>query len=278
MGVGIRTVDMIQLIIVIIGSLIVSAAFNLFLIPHNIISGGLSGIALMLGLVTPFNTGVINFLLNLPLLLLGVFTLGKRFVVLTIISVVVTSLGLYWIPVFLVSNEPILSSIFGGILVGAGVGMILRASASSGGIDIIAILLTKKKDIPLGIILSSLNGMIVIISGFIFGWDAALNTLIGIYATGKVIDMIHTKHIKLTVMIVTEKGEELTERMLASLYRGITILDGKGAYTNGKKNVLMTVITRYQLTDIKRLINEVDPHAFVNIMETTEVIGAFDRS
>ena len=155
--------------------------------------------------------------------------------------------------------------------------MILRASGSSGGFDILAVLLTRK-DIPLGSILSGLNAIVVIFSGFIFGWDSALNTLIGIYASGKVIDTIHTSHIKLTLMIVTKKGEEIQKKLLENFFRGITIMDGYGAYTGENKKILMTVITRYQLTDIKKLINETDPQAFVNITETKEVLGSFDRS
>ncbi|MCQ6275051.1 YitT family protein [Bacillus sp. V3B] len=270
--------DKFHLIMVVIGSLIISGAFNLFFIPHNILSGGLSGIAIMLGLITPFHTGLLNFILNLPLLIIGIYKLGKRFICYTIVSVLATSVGLYFIPIVPISSEPILSSIFGGVISGIGIAMIFRASGSSGGMDIIALLLTKKRDLPLGTILSGLNAIVVVVSGFIFGWDAALHTLVGIYATGKVVDAIHTKHIKLTLMIVTQKGDEIKGKMLANLYRGITIMDGQGAYSGEQRKILMTVITRYQLTDVKLLINEIDPHAFVNITETKEVLGAFDRN
>ncbi|MGE6260731.1 YitT family protein [Heyndrickxia sporothermodurans] len=267
-----------RIITIIIGSLLVSVAYNLFLIPHEILSSGLSGIAIMLGLITPFNTGVLNFLLNLPLLIIGVFKLGKRFILYTILSVVIISLGLYIVPIKQVSTEPILSSLFGGVLTGIGVGLIFRASASSGGFDILAMLLNKKKEFPLGAILSAMNGVVVIISGFIFGWDAALNTMVAIYATGKMVDMVHTKHIKLTLMIVTSKGNEMKEKLLANVYRGITLIDGEGAYSGQGRKILMTVITRYQLTEIKELIKEIDPNAFVNITETTEVMGSFHRN
>jgi uncharacterized membrane-anchored protein YitT (DUF2179 family) len=273
-----RPSDKLHLTMIIIGSLIISGAFNLFFIPHNILSGGLSGIAIMLGLLTPFDTGSLNFILNLPLLIIGIYKLGKRFICYTIVSVLVTSAGLYFIPIVPISSEPILSSIFGGVISGIGIAIIFRASGSSGGMDIIALLLTKKKDLPLGTILSGLNAIVVIISGFIFGWDAALHTLVGIYAAGKVVDTIHTNHIKLTLMIVTQKGDEIKEKMLANFYRGITIIDGQGAYSGKQRKILMTVITRYQLTDVKLLINEIDPQAFVNITETKEVMGAFDRS
>lgn len=261
-----------------LGSAIIGAAYNFFLIPHHILSAGISGVAILLGIITPINTGVLNFLLNLPLLILGVLKLGKQFIGYTILSVVVISVSLYVIPVQPLSSDPILSSLFGGVISGIGVGIVFRESGSTGGFDIIAMLLSKKNDFPLGSFLSALNAVVVVISGFVFSWDAALYTMVAIYATGKVIDTLYTKHIKLTLMIVTGKGEELKEKLLSNLYRGITMIDGKGAYTGENRSILMTVITRYQLTEVKNLIHEIDQQAFVNITETTEVIGYFHRS
>ncbi|MBS4172267.1 YitT family protein [Bacillus sp. FJAT-49736] len=262
---------------IIIGSLIVGFAYNFFLIPHHILSSGLSGIAIMLSFITPINTGIFNFLLNFPLLALGFFKLGKRFVFYTILSVVMLSVGLYVIPIVKITTEPLLSSLAGGVLTGIGIGLIFRASGSSGGFDIIAMLLTKKKDFPLGSVISAMNALIVIISGFIFTWDAALNTMVAIYATGKVIDTIHTKHIKLTLTIVTKKGEEMKDKLLENLYRGVTLMNGEGAYSGEERKILMTVITRYQLSDVKKIIMETDQEAFVNITETQEVMGLFHR-
>ena len=260
-----------------IGSVLVAVAYNLFLIPHLILSSGLSGLAIMFGIITPVNTGILNFLMNLPLLILGYLKLGRRFITYTILSVVVISISLYLIPVHGISTEPILSSLFGGIISGIGIGIVFRASGSSGGFDIIAMLLAKKSDFPLGTLLSVMNAVVVVISGFIFGWDAALYTLISIYAAGKVIDTIHSNHIKLTLMIVTKKSDEMKTKLLTNLYRGITVMDGEGAYSGEKSKVMMTVITRYQLTDVKTMIKEVDPNAFVNITETAEVMGMFHK-
>ncbi len=266
-----------QILLVIAGAMLVAVAYNFFLIPHEILSSGLSGIAIMLGILTPINTGVLNLLLNLPLLVLGVIKLGKRFIAYTILSVVALSVFLYIVPVVELSTEPILSSLFGGVLTGAGVGITFRASASSGGFDIIAMLLARKKDFPLGTLLSIMNAGVILIAGFLFSWDAALSTLIAIYATGKVVDTIHTKHIKLTLNIVTSKGDEICEKLLKRLYRGITVIDAKGAYSGESRTVLMTVITRYQLNEVKQVIHETDPTAFVNITQTVEVVGLFHR-
>lgn len=269
---------MYRILIVIIGSIIIGAAFNLFLIPHQILSAGISGIAILFGIITPVNTGILNFLLNLPLLILGIYKLGKGFIGYTILSVITLSVSLYFIPVTAISTEPILSSLYGGVISGVGIGMVFRASGSTGGFDIVAMLLAKKTDYPLGSFLSAINAVVVLISGFVFNWDAALNTMIGIYVSGRVIDTIYTNHIKLTLMIVTTKGDEMKDKLLSNLYRGITIIDGKGAYTGESRNILMTVITRYQLSEVKAIINEIDKSAFVNITQTTEVLGYFDRS
>jgi len=266
-----------NIVIITLSSILVALAYNLLLIPHEILSGGLSGIAIMLGIITPLNTGVLNLLLNLPLLIIGVLKLGKRFIGYTILSVVVLSISLYIIPVYKATQDPILASLFGGVIVGLGLGLIFRAAGSSGGFDIIAMLLSRKRDFPLGTLISAMNGIVVAISGFVFSWDAALLTLVSIYATGKVVDTIHTSHIKLTLMIITSKGEEVKQQLLEKLHRGVTIMDAKGAYSGEGRKVLITVITRYQLADVKGLIKNADAKAFVNILQTTEVIGVFDR-
>lgn len=272
-----RGIVMRNMIVITLSSILVAFAYNFLLIPHEILSGGLSGIAIMLGIVTPLNTGVLNLLLNLPLLIIGVMKLGKRFIGYTILSVAVLSISLYIIPIYKATQEPILASLFGGVIVGIGAGMIFRASGSSGGFDIIAMLLSRKRDFPLGALISGMNGIVVAISGFVFSWDAALLTLVSIYATGKVVDTIHTSHIKLTLMIITGKGEEVKQQLLAKLHRGVTVMDAKGAYSGEGRKVLITVITRYQLAEVKSMIKETDAKAFVNILQTTEVIGVFDR-
>jgi uncharacterized membrane-anchored protein YitT (DUF2179 family) len=138
-------------------------------------------------------------------------------------------------------------------------------------------LLTRRKDFPMGTLLFAMNSIVILLSGFLFSWDAALNTLVSIYALGKVIDKVHTHHVKLTLMIITRKGEEVKQHLLKNVYRGVTVIDSVGGYSNEKSNVILTVISRYELTEVKTLIEEIDPDAFVNITETLEVMGLFHR-
>jgi uncharacterized membrane-anchored protein YitT (DUF2179 family) len=266
-----------QVIGMIIGSLIIVVAYNLFLIPHEVLSSGLSGISMILGMLTPLNTGIANFLLNLPLLIMGYKILGKKFIMNSIFSVLIISLGLYLVPVYAIAKDTILSSIFGGALTGLGVGLVFRCSGSTGGFDIIGMIVSRKRDFPMGTLLSAMNAVVILISGFLFDWDSALNTLVSIFVTGKVVDAIYTDHSKLTLMIITNKGDEMREHLLTNLYRGLTIIDGVGGYSNDKRNILMTVISRYELNEAKNLITEVDTSAFVNITETIEVMGLFHR-
>lgn len=262
---------------IVIGSIIVSLAFNLFLIPHEIMSSGISGLSIILAMLSSINAGVFNFLLNLPLLIIGYLKLGRRFILYTILSVVTISLTLYLIPVEAIAVSPILSSIFGGALAGLGIGIIFRSSGSSGGFDIIGMLLARRNDFPLGTLLFAMNSIVILLSGFLFSWDTALNTLVSIYATGKVIDKVHTHHVKLTLMIITKKGDEVKQHLLKNVYRGVTVVDSVGGYSNEKSKILITVISRYELTEVKSLIEEIDSDAFVNITETLEVMGLFHR-
>ena len=266
-----------QIVGMILGSLIVVVAFNLFLIPHEVLSSGLSGISMILGMISPVNTGVANFLLNFPLLIIGYKMLGKKFILNSIFSVIIISIGLYLVPIYAIADDKILSSLFGGALTGLGVGIVFRCSGSTGGFDIIGMIVARKRDFPIGVLLSGMNAVVIVISGFLFDWDSALYTLVSIFVTGKVVDAIYTDHAKLTLMIITDKGEEMRNHLLTNLYRGLTIMDGVGGYSNNQRNVMITVISRYELNEVKNLITEVDPVAFVNITETIEVMGLFHR-
>ncbi|MBX0315216.1 YitT family protein [Planococcus glaciei] len=263
--------------IIFLGSLLLGVAFNMFLLPHEILSGGITGIAMILSLMLPVNAGIWLILLNIPVLVLGWMKLGKTFILNSIFSVAVTSISMLYIPVMKVTEDALLSSVFGGVLVGIGVGFIIRFYGSTGGFDVIGLLLTMKRDIPLGFLVFGLNSLVVFVSGFIFTWELAMYTMASIYITGLVVDRIHTRHIKLSLMVVTSKGDAVKKQLLEHLYRGITVTDGEGAYSGNKVKVLYSVISRYELAYVRPLIKEIDPNAFVSISETMEVMGNFRK-
>lgn len=264
-------------LIIFAGSVLLGLAFNMFLLPHEILSGGITGVAMIFSLMTPINAGVWLLLLNIPILVLGWMKLGKMFILNSVYSVAVTSVTMLYIPVMKLTEDALLSSVFGGVLVGIGVGFIIRFYGSTGGFDVVGLLLTMKRDIPLGFMVFGLNSLVVFVSGFIFSWELAMYTMASIYITGLVVDRIHTRHIKLSLMVVTTQGDAVKQKMLSNLYRGITVTDGEGAYSGNKVKVLYTVITRYELAHVRPLIKEIDPHAFVSITETMEVMGNFRR-
>ena len=186
-------------LIVVLGSLIVAFAFNCFLVPFGILSSGISGIAILLGLFTPLISGLLNLVLNLPLIVLGYYKLGKTITINTWFVSFRSSAFLYVIPVVAVTDNIMLSTVFGGGIGGLGVGLILKYSGTSGGLDIIAIIVSRTSSFSIGLLLTGMNGIIVLLSGFVFNWEIALYTLLSIYITGKMIDTIFTDHVKLTM-------------------------------------------------------------------------------
>jgi uncharacterized membrane-anchored protein YitT (DUF2179 family) len=137
--------------------------------------------------------------------------------------------------------------------------------------------LSRMKDKPIGPYMFIFNGIIIITAGFLFGWEKALYTLVTLYTSTRVIDTIHTRHAKLTAMIITKKADEMKKAIHASLVRGITMIPAKGAFSNETRDMLMIVITRYELFDLERIIHDVDPNAFTNIVQTTGVYGFFRK-
>jgi uncharacterized membrane-anchored protein YitT (DUF2179 family) len=272
-----------KVIVVILGAFLNAISINLFLIPANVYSSGFAGIAQLLSKVltqyTPITVsmGFLLLLLNIPVAILGWKKVGKSFTLYSFISVLVTSFFLEIIPVKQLSHDILLNAVFGGVILAVGVGFTLKWGASTGGLDIIAMVLSRLKDKPVGIYMFTLNAIIIVTAGFLYGWEKALYTLVTLYASTRVIDAIHTRHEKLTAIIITRNGEELKKAIQSKLVRGITTLPAKGAYTNEMKDMLMIVITRYELFDLERVIKEVDPSAFTNIIETASVVGFFRK-
>ncbi|WP_182101558.1 YitT family protein [Niallia taxi] len=265
-------------LIIIFASALVGFAYNMFLIPHEVLSSGVTGIAFIIGLlVKGVNAGVMIALLNVPILIVAYKTLGRKLVLYSVLSVTVTSLSMQFIPKIPVASDPILSAVFGGAIAGIGGGLIFKNSGTSGGFDVIGLIIMQKKEVPLGTIFFVLNALVVFVAGFLFDWDRALYTMASIFVSGKVIDAIYTSHIKLTLTIITGKGEAIRQELLAHVLRGITVWGGTGAYSKQEREVLYMVITRYELGDIKEIIKRIDPNAFVNITQTVGVMGVFRK-
>ncbi|MGP7817951.1 YitT family protein [Niallia sp. 01092] len=266
-----------KLSVVIMGALLNAIAMNCFLIPADVYASGFAGVAQLIARITPLSTGILLFLLNIPVAILGWMKVGKSFTLYSFLSVVFMSFFLEIIPVNAYADDILLNAVFGGVISAVGVGFTLKWGASSGGMDIVAMILSRVQDKPVGTYFFTLNSIIILTAGYLYGWEKALYTLVTLYAATRVIDAIHTRHQKLTVMIVTKKSDELKIAIHEKLVRGITMIPAKGAFSNEERNMMMIVITRYELFDLERIIKEVDPNAFTNIVQTTAIFGFFRK-
>lgn len=272
-----------RIIVVIIGAFLNAISLNFFLIGANVYASGFAGAAQLISSVfndfigISIGTGIFLLLLNLPVFVLGWFKVGKGFTIYSIISVLFTTAFLEFMPEIVLSNDIILNAVFGGLIAGVGVGISLKVGASTGGMDIVAMVLSRLNDKPVGTYFMTLNSVIIALAGILYLPENALYTLITLYVTTRVIDAIHTRHVKLTVMIITQKAEILQQAIHSKFVRGITILPAKGAYTKTEKNMLYLVITRYELYDLEKIIAENDPEAFTNVVQTNDVYGSFRR-
>ncbi|WP_173916972.1 YitT family protein [Halobacillus sp. Marseille-Q1614] len=273
-----------RILIVVFGAVLNALSLNLFLIEANVYASGFTGVAqLLTSIFQDFlniqgvSTGLILFILNIPVAILGWFKVGKGFTIYSALSVAFTTLFLELIPIQQLSEDIILNAVFGGVIGGLGVGITLKWGASTGGLDIIAMILSRLKDRPIGIYFLIINSVIIAFAGILYLPENALYTLLTLYVTTRVIDAIHTRHEKLTAMIITTKAPDLEKAIHARMVRGITTLPAKGAFTQQDKNMLVMVITRYELYDLQHIISEVDPQAFTNIIQTTGIFGLFRK-
>lgn len=268
--------------IVLIGAAVIQAvALNEFLIPNDIFSGGFNGIAQLMSWASnsifhvSLSTGLFILLINIPIGAIGLWKIGPQFTVLSFLNSMLTSILTIVIPVSKVASNSLLASLFGGVLVGASIGLTFKFGFSTGGMDIVAMVVQKINGKSIGTIAMSINTVIVAVAGLNIGWNNAMYTIIGIYATSRVIDMIHTRHQKLTAFIVTDQADAVIAALHAELIRGITILPSQGAYSRQDSKTLMMVISRYELYQMEQIVKEVDNDAFINLVNTVTLAGNF---
>ena len=263
-------------------ALAVAIALNFFWQPGKIYASGITGFAQILQSVSerylPFTlaTSVMYFVLNIPLFILGWFKIGHRFTIFTLIAVLLASIMMKIIAPIKMSYDPIICAIFGGVINGVGTGIALKSGISTGGLDVLGIILRKKTGKSFGQINIFFNLIIVICAGFLFGWTRALYTALNIFVNGKVIDAVYNQHQKMQVLIVTEHPKHIIDGIQAKMHRGITILhDAEGAYSHTEKTVLLMVIDKYDMYDIYNIVLNNDPYAFMSLSEVSKVYGRF---
>ncbi len=264
-------------VVTIIGCFFYALGINLFFVPHNFIAGGFTGIAMIAYYLAGFPIGVTNILLNIPILLLSLRYMGRFYTVTTIVgtaalSVIIdaTSFLSSWEGV----KDPLIAAISGGVLLGVGCGILYRYNSNSGGLDVVGAIVKKYYNLEIGYVVFSLNCLIVAVSGLFFSIETTISTLVAMYINATVSGRIVIGFAqRKAAFIVSDKPYEMADAILRNIRHGATLLYGQGAYTGGDKKILFAIINLTQISRLKWIIRRVDPHAFLFIMNTTDVIG-----
>jgi len=266
--------------VILLGSFILAAGFVFFITPYKIVPGGVYGIGIVLYHLWGIPVGVTGLALNIPLTILGIKILGPRFGVKTVVgfilaSVFIDGLTYFWGDQPLVQDDALLSSIFGGVLIGFGLGLIFKSRATSGGSDIIAMIAAKYTRMPVGQLLIIVDSIIVLAGLVAFGdWKIPLYSWIVIFITGKVIDItLEGVNYEKTLFIISEKYDDISSKIINDLKRGGTFIEGKGMFNGSEKKIIFVNVSRRELYILTDYINEVDPRAFLTVINANEILG-----
>ncbi len=257
------------------GSIISALAVNGILIPNQFVSGGVTGIALVIHSIIPaWRVEWIYIAMNIPMFIAAWMAVGRRFFFFSIIGAVSLSLALSLVHVHINLHDKLLNALLGGIVLGAAVGLTLRSSGSQGGMDILAVMLLKRFSISLGNTILFVNAVVLVLAAYFFSIESALYTLIVIYVSAKVVNILVTGlSQRKAVFIISPHWKVISDEILRDIRRGVTILDGKGGFKGEKESILYTVVTFPELGDLKNLVRRIDPGAFVVISNTLEVMN-----
>lgn len=263
---------------IVIGSAVFSLSFNLFLAPHELNAGGISGLAQVLVHLTKFGTvGQVTGIMNLILFVVAGVKIGRRFFAGSVVGAAVVSLCLDLFALLPTPDvEPLLAALYGGVLCGLGLGLVFATDASTGGSDIIVRLLKRKwQHVPIGTINIVFDLTVAALTGMAFGdVTCALYSGVAIFISGKVIDMVVYSFDNSNVaIIISDAHEAIAQMVMTKLERGVTYLDGSGAYSHNPKKVILTAVKKYQLPELKKLVGEIDADAFVIVQDAHQVLG-----
>lgn len=265
---------------ILIGAFIMASGFVLFITPYKIVPGGVYGISIVLHYLIGTPVGMMALAFDIPLTLLGIKILGPRFGMKTVVGFFATAIFMDTLTYFygsepLVQDDALLSSIFGGLFIGVGLGLIFKAKATSGGSDIIAMIVSKYTKLPLGQLMIVVDSLIVLVGLIAFkDWKIPLYSLIVIFITGKVVDVIlEGMSYDKVLFIVSDKTKEIKEKIVTDLNRGGTLVHGEGMYSGNEKSIVFTVVTRREMSMLQEFINSIDPNAFVTVLNSNEILG-----
>ncbi|MBS4913393.1 MAG: YitT family protein [Veillonella sp.] len=265
------------LIMTTIGSIIFAIGIDAFIVPHKLVSGSLSGVALMLYYMTGIQVGTLNLILNIPILYAAYRWLGRWHVGITIFGTIVISICinmLTFMEDYALTSEPLVGSLIGGILCGLGLGVVYRSGGNTGGLDPIALIIRKYYGLQMGSIIFGINVIILIAAAIVVSVEAAAITLVSIYVMGMVTNKVVVGfNQRKAAFIISSNPHQICELIINNMGRGATLLDGEGAYTHQHRQVVMVVVGLMQVAKLKDYVQRVDPGAFMIITDAAEVIG-----
>nr|WP_300002126.1 YitT family protein [Tissierella sp.] len=267
-----------RLLFIFLANILCTLAFNGFLVPAKLLSGGVGGLAIMIQYLTGISSGIIVFVINIPIFLVGAKMVDKDFAIYGFISMIMFSILLTLtdgIAKYILIEDVVLRAIFGGVINGAGMGLLFRNRSSQGGLDIVAAVLKRKYNMNIGSALMMLNSVIIAMASILFGLDKGLYTLLSMYIAYQVLDKVQIGFSnKKNIVIVSDKPEEIAQEILVSLKRGVTYLDGMGAYSKENKHIIYCIIISKEVVTVKNIIDKIDPTAFLIITDVVEVKGS----
>lgn len=257
-----------------IGALIASFSLECFLLPNDIIDGGVIGISMMVSHVTKWNLGLVIFVINLPFILLALQKMGKMFVINVFYGVAMLSIFVNILSGFHITETPLLATVFGGVILGIGVGIILRNDGALDGTEILAIRLAKKIGFSVGEIIMFCNVFIYTVAGTLYGWDSAMYSILTYFITYRVIDIVlEGFNSSKSALIISQYPKEIGDAIIKELDISVTYQKGKGGYSGQEKTLIFCVINRLEVAKMKKLIRNIDPAAFLVIQDVHEVEG-----
>ncbi|MCM3765493.1 YitT family protein [Neobacillus niacini] len=265
----------VRIIAITIGAVLMATGLEIFLVPNHVIDGGITGISIMLSHITGWKLGIFLFLLNLPFVYMGYKQMGKTFAFSTIYGIIVLSIFTsFFHPIPPFTEDILLATVFGGMILGIGVGLVIRNGGALDGTEILAIVINKKVPFSVGQIIMLMNIFILGTAGFVFGWDRAMYSLLAYVIASKAIDtVVAGLEESKSVWIISDDAEKIGEAVNARLGRGVTYLKGMGAYTGDNKKVIFSVITRLEESKLTTIVEDIDPSAFLAIADISEVRG-----
>ena len=265
-----------KMLFITLGAFLAAFAIEGFLIPNQMIDGGIVGISMMVSYLTKINLGILLFVLNVPFILLALKIYGKMFIFQTFYAVTVFSIFVELVggKIGIVTHDGLLVAVFGGMILGAGVGLVLRNNGSLDGTEILAITLTKKFPVSVGEIIMFVNIFIYTCAGFVYGWDKAMYSALTYFTASRTIDVVlQGLNEAKSIFVVSDKNMEIGANIMSQLDKSVTYIDAQGGYSQQEKKMLYCVVPRIELTKLKDIVNSIDPEAFIAIDNVHEVDG-----